>query len=143
MLLDLVKHSARLDSTLLYSARLNSAQLGSTQLNSTRLDSARFDTDYVSFIINFSGYGHIVPLTPGGKLFCTFFAAFGIPFTLVFLSASVQRLLFPTLRFLAWMMSGKLGNVMSPLGVRLVHLLLLAAMVGDQIASKSLHIVRL
>ena len=75
-------------------------------------------------------------MTPGGKLFCTFFAAFGIPFTLVFLSASVQRLLFPTLRFLAWMMSGKLGNVMSPLGVRLVHLLLLAAMVGDQIASK-------
>ena len=48
------------------------------------------------------------------------------------------------------MMSGKLGNVMSPLGVRLVHLLLLAAMVGEQIASKhnipttsSLHIVQL
>ena len=34
------------------------------------------------------------------------------------------------------MMSGKLGNVMSPLGVRLVHLLLLAAMVSEQIASK-------
>ena len=105
-------------------------------MESSVVSTSGCNTNYVSFIINFSGYGHIVPLTPGGKLFCTFFAAFGIPFTLVFLSASVQRLLFPTLRFLAWMMSGKLGNVMSPLGVRLVHLLLLAAMVGEQIASK-------
>ena len=105
-------------------------------MESSVVSTSGCNTNYVSFIIHFSGYGHIVPLTPGGKLFCTFFAAFGIPFTLVFLSASVQRLLFPTLRFLAWMMSGKLGNVMSPLGVRLVHLLLLAAMVGEQIASK-------
>ena len=126
--LDLVKHSARLSLT-----QLDSVQ---NYMESSVVSTSGCNTNYVSFIINFSGYGHIVPLTPGGKLFCTFFAAFGIPFTLVFLSASVQRLLFPTLRFLAWMMSGKLGNVMSPLGVRLVHLLLLAAMVGEQIASK-------
>ena len=71
-----------------------------------------------------------MPLTSGGKLFCIFFAAFGIPFTLVFLSASVQRLLYPTLKLLAWLMSGKLGKVMSPLGVRVVHLLFLAKMVN-------------
>ena len=76
------------------------------------------------------GYGHIVPLTSGGKLFCIFFAALGIPFTLVFLSASVQRLLSPTLKLLTWLMSGKLGKMMSPFGIRLIHLSFLAITVG-------------
>ena len=29
-----------------------------------------------------SGYGNIVPVTPGGRVFCMFFALIGIPFTL-------------------------------------------------------------
>ena len=30
----------------------------------------------------FSGYGNIAPVTVGGRTFCIFFAAIGIPFTL-------------------------------------------------------------
>ena len=62
------------------------------------------------------GYGHIVPLTMNGKIFCIFYASCGIPFTLVFLSACVQRLQEPTFKMLAWMMSGRMGRVLTPLG---------------------------
>lgn len=40
----------------------------------------------------FSGYGHTVPLSDEGKAFCIFYALFGIPVTLFFLSTVVQRL---------------------------------------------------
>lgn len=41
----------------------------------------------------FSGYGHTVPLSDGGKAFCIFFCILGIPVTLFFLSVAVQRLM--------------------------------------------------
>lgn len=41
----------------------------------------------------FSGYGHTVPLSDGGKAFCIFFCILGIPITLFFLSVAVQRLM--------------------------------------------------
>ena len=50
---------------------------------------------YTLYIV---GYGHINPKTAGGKLFCILYCIVGIPFTLVFLSAIVQRLLSPTFR---------------------------------------------
>ena len=87
---------------------------------------------HCKFIVPLSlciGYGHVVPLTPAGKSFCILYAALGIPFTLVFLSACVQRLLEPTFRILAWLMSAKLGRL-SPLGVRLIHLSILAFCFG-------------
>ena len=43
-----------------------------------------------------TGYGHIAPETFTGRLFCVAYATVGVPFTLVFLSACVQRLLGPT-----------------------------------------------
>ncbi|XP_043943038.1 potassium channel subfamily K member 1-like [Protopterus annectens] len=38
-------------------------------------------------------YGHTVPLSDGGKAFCIIYSLIGIPFTLLFLSAIVQRIM--------------------------------------------------
>ncbi|XP_016122739.1 potassium channel subfamily K member 1-like [Sinocyclocheilus grahami] len=39
------------------------------------------------------GYGHTVPLSDGGKAFCIIYSVVGIPFTLLFLTAMVQRIM--------------------------------------------------
>lgn len=39
------------------------------------------------------GYGHTAPLSDGGKGFCIIYSAIGIPFTLLFLTAVVQRIM--------------------------------------------------
>lgn len=39
------------------------------------------------------GYGHTVPLSDGGKAFCIIYSVIGIPFTLLFLTAVVQRII--------------------------------------------------
>ncbi|XP_023348818.1 potassium channel subfamily K member 1 isoform X2 [Eurytemora carolleeae] len=71
-------------------------------------------------IVTTIGYGHINPVTPAGKLTCIVYAILGIPFTLMFLSALVQRLLSPTYSFLSSLLE-KLSNF-GHLEVRLVHL---------------------
>lgn len=40
-----------------------------------------------------AGYGHTAPLSDGGKAFCIIYSAIGIPFTLLFLTAAVQRIM--------------------------------------------------
>ena len=40
-----------------------------------------------------SGYGHITPITAGGRAFCFFFAIFGIPLSAVLLAGLGERLL--------------------------------------------------
>ena len=74
------------------------------------------------------GYGHIAPITQYGKLFCILYTALGLPFTLVFISACVQRLMEPTIITLAWLMSGRVGRAMSPFGVRVIHFLILSCL---------------
>jgi len=66
------------------------------------------------------GYGHINPVTPLGKIVCIVYAILGIPFTLVFLSALVQRLLAPAFSLLSKLLT-KLSNF-DHLEVRLLHL---------------------
>lgn len=69
------------------------------------------------------GYGHINPVSPYGKMTCILFALLGIPFTLVFLSALVQRLLSPTYKIFTKLMA-RLPN-MDSLEIRLMHLAVL------------------
>ena len=71
------------------------------------------------------GYGHVTPVTPVGKLICIIYAMIGIPFTLVFLSAVVQRLLSPTFRFLGTLLA-KLGSRIDPFEIRVIHLSILS-----------------
>ncbi|KAM8952945.1 potassium channel subfamily K member 1 [Pelodytes ibericus] len=48
---------------------------------------------FVSTVLSTTGYGHTVPLSDGGKTFCIVYSFIGIPFTLLFLSAVVQRII--------------------------------------------------
>lgn len=47
----------------------------------------------IFFII---GYGHVSPLSTGGKLFCIIYAILGIPMTLILISGCVERLVLVT-----------------------------------------------
>ena len=66
---------------------------------------------------NPSGYGHVTPLTNSGKLFTIVYSILGIPFTLVFLTVSVQRLLSPTCSVLVYLFS-RLGSSVDPFTIR-------------------------
>ncbi|XP_053196791.1 potassium channel subfamily K member 1-like [Scomber japonicus] len=48
---------------------------------------------FTSTVLTTTGYGHTVPLSDEGKAFCIFYSVFGIPVTLFFLSAVVQRIM--------------------------------------------------
>ncbi|XP_074846259.1 potassium channel subfamily K member 1 [Carettochelys insculpta] len=48
---------------------------------------------FASTVLSTTGYGHTVPLSDGGKAFCIIYSIIGIPFTLLFLTAVVQRII--------------------------------------------------
>ncbi|MBN3282230.1 KCNK6 protein, partial [Polyodon spathula] len=48
---------------------------------------------FASTLITTVGYGHTTPLSDGGKAFSIVFALLGVPFTMLVLTASVQRLM--------------------------------------------------
>lgn len=49
---------------------------------------------FISCVLSFpAGYGHTAPLSSGGKAFCIIYSVIGIPFTLLFLTAVVQRIM--------------------------------------------------
>ncbi|XP_028810421.1 potassium channel subfamily K member 1a [Denticeps clupeoides] len=48
---------------------------------------------FASTVLSTTGYGHTVPLSDGGKAFCIIYSILGIPFTLLFLTAVVQRIM--------------------------------------------------
>ncbi|XP_030630983.1 potassium channel subfamily K member 1a [Chanos chanos] len=58
---------------------------------------------FASTVLSTTGYGHTVPLSDGGKAFCIIYSVVGIPFTLLFLTAVVQRIMvFSTRRPVAY-----------------------------------------
>ncbi|KAM3921793.1 potassium channel subfamily K member 1 [Leptodactylus fuscus] len=48
---------------------------------------------FASTVLSTTGYGHTVPLSDGGKLFCILYSVIGIPFTLLLFTALVQRII--------------------------------------------------
>nr|XP_057917058.1 potassium channel subfamily K member 1-like [Doryrhamphus excisus] len=53
---------------------------------------------FTSTVLTTTGYGHTVPLSDEGKAFCIIYSLVGIPATLFFLSAVVQRIMVPVTR---------------------------------------------
>ncbi|CAL1599784.1 unnamed protein product [Knipowitschia caucasica] len=88
---------------------------------------------FTSTVLTTTGYGHTVPLSDEGKAFCIIYALLGIPATLLFLSAVVQRIMvLVTRRPLAylhrrWAMTKSLLGFIhaSSLGIVLTLLLLI------------------
>ncbi|KAF4526023.1 hypothetical protein B566_EDAN000816 [Ephemera danica] len=75
------------------------------------------------------GYGHVTPLSQGGKVFCIFYAVFGIPLTLILLAALVRKLMIPASIFFGFL-EARLGHRLGQLSLRLLHLTLVAMIVA-------------
>ncbi|XP_028845270.1 potassium channel subfamily K member 1b [Denticeps clupeoides] len=79
---------------------------------------------FASTILTTTGYGHTAPLSGGGKAFCIIYSVIGIPFTLLFLTAVVQRIMvFSTRRPVMYVHTH--WGLSKPL-VAIVHAVLLA-----------------
>ncbi|CAN9511276.1 unnamed protein product [Ophioblennius macclurei] len=50
---------------------------------------------FANTLVTTVGYGHTTPLSDSGKLFSIFYALVGVPFTMLVLTACVQRLMHP------------------------------------------------
>ena len=75
-----------------------------------------------------AGYGHVTPLSEGGKIFCIVYALIGIPMTLMLLTAVVDRLMVPTTWLLRYL-NATLGHLYQPFNIRMFHLMLVAVFV--------------
>uniref|UniRef100_A0A8B9PA25 Potassium two pore domain channel subfamily K member 6 n=1 Tax=Apteryx owenii TaxID=8824 RepID=A0A8B9PA25_APTOW len=50
---------------------------------------------FATTLLTTVGYGYMAPLSDGGKVFCIVYAALGVPFTMLVLTAAAQRLMGP------------------------------------------------
>ncbi|XP_023727351.1 potassium channel subfamily K member 1 isoform X3 [Cryptotermes secundus] len=82
---------------------------------------------FSSTVVTTIGYGHVTPLSKGGKIFCILYAMLGIPLTLVLLTALVERLMVPTTMLLQCLNS-RLGHLYQPFNIRLLHLFLVGSL---------------
>ncbi|XP_028321071.1 potassium channel subfamily K member 6 [Gouania willdenowi] len=81
---------------------------------------------FANTLVTTVGYGHTTPLSDGGKVFSIFYALLGVPFTMLVLTACVQRLMFP-------LVLGPVGLLqrsgLDPRPAATVHLVLLMVLV--------------
>jgi len=80
---------------------------------------------FAGTVVTTIGYGHVTPLSEGGKIFCIVYALIGIPMTLMLLTAMVDRLMVPTTWFLRYL-NATLGHLYQPFNIRVFHLMLVA-----------------
>ncbi len=76
------------------------------------------------FFFNISGYGHVTPLSEGGKIFCIVYALIGIPLTLIMFTAIAERLMIITGKLQIILMD-TLSHLCKPFHIRLLHLTLI------------------
>ena len=74
-----------------------------------------------NFVLFVSGYGRVTPLSEAGKGFCILYALIGIPLTLVFFSAIVERLMIPATMFLHFLFR-QLGHLYKVFHIQVLHL---------------------
>lgn len=79
-------------------------------------------------VVTTIGYGHVTPLSEGGKIFCIVYALVGIPLTLILLTAFVERLMIPVTLFLQFLNS-RLGHLYQPFNIRIFHLSVIGTVV--------------
>lgn len=79
-------------------------------------------------VITTIGYGHVTPLSQGGKIFCIVYSLVGIPLTLILLTAYVERLMIPTTLFLQFLNS-RLGHLYQPFNIRILHFSIVTVLV--------------
>jgi len=83
---------------------------------------------FAGTVVTTIGYGHVTPLSEGGKIFCIVYALIGIPMTLMLLTAVVDRLMVPTTWLLRYL-NATLGHLYQPFNIRVFHLMLVAVFV--------------
>ena len=84
------------------------------------LSDADYTFQYILFafsIISTIGYGNISPLNSTSRWFCVVYALIGIPFTLLLLSISVEKVLIPVNGLLS-LMNSRMGHLYSPFHIR-------------------------
>lgn len=83
---------------------------------------------FSSTVITTIGYGHVTPLSEGGRVFCIVYALIGIPITLILLTAYVERLMIPTTLCLQFLNS-RLGHLYQAFHIRILHLCIVGVLV--------------
>nr|CAD7447147.1 unnamed protein product [Timema bartmani] len=100
-----------------------------TNKMATRINSSDAVCIHIACYRCCTGYGHVTPLSKGGKVFCIVYAMLGIPLTLILLTALVERLMVPATMLLQFLNS-RLGHLYQPFNIRLLHLFLIAVILG-------------
>ncbi|XP_064622316.1 uncharacterized protein LOC135484612 [Lineus longissimus] len=67
------------------------------------------------------GYGHMRPLSEGGKVFCIVYALIGVPLTLIMFATVVERLMIPSTMLLEFL-GKKTEQLHTPAYIRFLHL---------------------
>ncbi|XP_069017580.1 potassium channel subfamily K member 6 [Embiotoca jacksoni] len=81
---------------------------------------------FANTLVTTVGYGHTTPLSDTGKAFSIFYALIGVPFTMLVLTASVQRLMHPLVIVPIGLLQ---RSGMAPRWATVVHLVLLLVLV--------------